>query len=155
MRYILCLLLALMGTPVAADEVRLSTGRDGVLSNERRPLAFEVEYRWGQAAGGPRPFVGFTMASDQSTMGFVGLGLDLRLGGGLTLTPSLAAGLYRAGVSYDLGFPLEFRSGLELSYRLPDGAALSVGFHHVSNASLGRANPGTEALRVGYTVRVP
>ena len=45
-----------------------------------------------------------------------------------------------------LGNELEFRSGLELQYRLGNGARFGVGFFHLSNAGISESNPGTEAL---------
>ncbi|MBT5810587.1 MAG: acyloxyacyl hydrolase, partial [Rhodospirillaceae bacterium] len=52
----------------------------------------------------------------------------------------------------DLGNTVEFRSGVELAYRLDDRARLGVAFHHISNASLSDNNPGTETLTLTFSL---
>ena len=59
--------------------------------------------------------------------GFAGLLIDLYLFGRVVITPSFAPGVYYAGRGKDLGFPLEFRSQVELSYRFLSGARIGVG----------------------------
>jgi hypothetical protein len=58
---------------------------------------------------------------------------------------SFAPGYYRAGGGKDLGYPLEFRSGIELGWRFHEGR-VGVELYHLSNASLARHNPGEESL---------
>ena len=48
----------------------------------------------------------------------------------------------------DLGYELEFRSGIEIGYVFCNKSRLGVHFYHISNASLGRKNPGEEACPV-------
>jgi len=66
--------------------------------------------------------------------------------------PPLGAGAYRQGEGPDLGSVLEFRSGIDLSRTLADGHQITVFLYHLSNASLGRRNPGVEVLGVAYAV---
>ena len=55
-------------------------------------------------------------------------------------------GYYRRGGGPLLGHPLEFRSGFEMYWSWSDRWSLGLTFHHLSNASVGRRNPGTEIL---------
>jgi hypothetical protein len=108
---------------------------------------------------GARPFWGFRLfgavlaTSHGSFFAGAGIAYDLFLGK-VTFTPSFAPGFYAPGDGLDLGYPLEFRSQLEASYRLPGRWRLGVGFSHMSNASLGKTNPGVETLLVVVSVPV-
>jgi lipid A 3-O-deacylase len=60
---------------------------------------------------------------------------------------SLMPGFYAAsGNNFDLGSVLEFRTTLELGYRINEGTAVSLAVHHLSNADLAPDNPGTNAF---------
>ena len=72
--------------------------------------------------------------------------------GRIVLTPSLAVGLYDNGHDRDLGTPFpEFRSAVELAYRFDDRSRVGVMFNHISNAGLGKVNPGTEQLMLSFS----
>ena len=101
-----------------------------------------------------RPLVGIMGTEKASLYVYGGLAGDIFLGKGFVLTPSLAAGIYFKGKGKDLHFPLEFRSSMELSYILPNQSRLGAQFYHMSNASLGNRNPGTEALVFFYAIPI-
>jgi hypothetical protein len=92
-----------------------------------------------------QPFVGVDAGEDRSVYAFVGLLRALPVGARLRVTPSIGAGYFTEG-EFVLGFPLEFRSGVELSARLTRALAFGVAVHHVSNGGLGRLNPGSEQV---------
>ena len=48
------------------------------------------------------------------------------------------------GDSKDLGYNLEFRSQIEFSYKLKS-SRIGFNLNHISNASIGDTNPGTES----------
>jgi hypothetical protein len=62
------------------------------------------------------------------------------------VVPFTGVGLYEEGDSKDLGGPVEFRSGLDVDYRLGDRWWLGVSFYHLSNGVLYDLNPGEESL---------
>ena len=63
--------------------------------------------------------------------------------GFLTITPSFAPGYYNSGgKGKDLGFPLEFKSEVQVSFDLSESSHLGMSYNHISNASLGTKNPG-------------
>lgn len=97
-----------------------------------------------------RPLIGIGANTDGAVYGYAGLALDLHLTDRLVLTPSFAPSLYFEGDSKDLGHVVEFRSGIELSYRFDDASRLGIALHHLSNASLDDDNPGTETLNLYY-----
>jgi hypothetical protein len=92
--------------------------------------------------------------SKGSLFACAGIAYDLFLGDRVVVTPSFAPGLYARGDGIDLGYPLEFRSQIELSYRFPGAARLGLGFSHMSNAHLGSKNPGVETLLAKLTLPV-
>ena len=79
---------------------------------------------------------------------------ELPLVSRLVLTPAFAAGWYDAGDSdgYDLGFPVEFRTALQLDWCFHSGVRLGITAFHLSNASLGFHNPGTETLAIVLSI---
>lgn len=98
-----------------------------------------------------KPWAGLDLTSELSAWAGAGLLLDLKLAENIYLLPSFGIGLYAQGNSEtDLDFPLAFRSQLELAYRFENSSRISLAFSHLSNASLGRHNPGAESLVLYY-----
>lgn len=99
-----------------------------------------------------RPLIGI-MGTEKATLYiYGGIAGDIFLGKYFVLTPSFAPGIYFKGKGKNLGFPLEFRSSMELSYILPNQGRLGAQFYHISNASFGYKNPGSESLVFFYSI---
>ena len=115
---------------------------------------FRVEYRSDKKLSNLfKPFA----AAAYSTSGhyFLGGGLlvDLFFGRRYVVTPSLGPHFYFGGDSdLDLDFPIQFRSQLEVAYRLDNRARVGLSLSHYSNASMGSSNPGTESLMLYYSL---
>jgi hypothetical protein len=97
------------------------------------------------------PTAGVMAGAQGSLYTYGGFRFELALGGGWTVSPGWAAGLYNRSPDVDLGGPLEFRSSIELAYRLPGGSRLGVCLYHLSNAGLSEVNPGSESLVLTYS----
>ena len=110
-----------------------------------------LEYRSAERLWVLKPFGGVMANSAGTVYVFAGLLLDIYLGEHFVLTPSSAPGFYYAGQGKDLGFPLEFRSQVEVSYRFWNGSRVGIGVNHLSNAKLGRINPGIEAVSITFS----
>ena len=94
-----------------------------------------------------RPLVGVQANRRGAVLAYGGGLYDLPIGPRVAVTPSLAAGGYVAGRGRDLGHTAEFRTAIQVSYRLPDESRLGVQAQHVSNANLGGGNNmGAESL---------
>ena len=117
---------------------------------------FRMEYRSGNKFFWEiKPWVGLEATSDGSVWGGGGLLADLYVSPQIYLTPSFGVGLYGQGSSdKDLGSVIEFRSQLEAGYRFTNGHRVGLAFGHISNASIGDKNPGTNILNVYYHVPV-
>jgi lipid A 3-O-deacylase len=59
------------------------------------------------------------------------------------LNLSSSAGIYSNGNGKDLGNALQFKSEVNLFYRLNNSTRIGFGSHHISNAGLSSVNPGT------------
>lgn len=104
-----------------------------------------------------KPWVGTEITSDWSTWTGGGVLADFYINDeqNVYITPSFGVGLYTQGSSdKDLGSALEFRSQLEGGYKFDNGHRVGAAFGHISNASIGDDNPGTEILNLYYHVPV-
>ena len=84
---------------------------------------------------------------------WVGAGLyqqfDIELGDQTFFVGStFAPGLYFQGDEVDLGFPIEFRSGLEVGMRFDNDWQVSLSYDHRSNADVVAVNPGLETIQL-------
>jgi len=70
--------------------------------------------------------------------------------GPLVITPSFAPGYYSYGDGKDLGFPLEFKSEVQVSLDLSESTQFGVSYNHISNASLGTKNPGANSYMFNF-----
>jgi hypothetical protein len=113
---------------------------------------FRVEWRGQKFFWALRPLAGIMGTSDSSLYAYGGIAMDVYFGSRIVMTPSFAAGLFDEGNGKDLGSAIEFRPGLELSYRLDNRTRIGLMFYHLSNASIDNNNPGTEVLSIGYSI---
>lgn len=87
---------------------------------------------------------------------WLGLGLyqqfDFKVGGVPAFAGfSFAPGAYMQGGDVNLGFPIEFRSGLEFGVRFDQGWQLSLSYDHRSNGDISAVNPGMETFQVRFS----
>ena len=101
-----------------------------------------------------KPKIGFLGTSKNATYGYTGVSVDFYFGNCkcLVLTPSFAAGWYVDGDEIKMYNRLEFMSGGDLSYRFRNNVRVGVGLYHISNAGLGKENPGTESILFKYQI---
>jgi len=141
------------GSPGDPPRIVLGGGAFDVLPDDKKPghgttgLALS-EYRFGDTLWILSPFIGVMGTGKGAVYTYVGFGLDVHLPYNFVFTPSFAGGYFHSGNGIDLGYWWEFRSGAEFDYRFADDKRLGVGFYHISNAGLGRENPGTELVTV-------
>ena len=153
MRITSFIVAAMMWLPLSAsasDYLNIYSGFYDVSQEDDQATLVGLEYRYEDVFYGLRPGAGVMVTTDEAVYGYGGFFWDLYLTDSLVFTPNVVAGAYTQGEGKDLGHGLEFRSGLELSYQFPRGNRLGVAFNHLSNASIGNDNPGTETLLVIY-----
>ena len=133
-------------------------------SNSRDSLAYNLELYPNSKYnlfGVLQPNLGFIGTHQESFYSYLGLGLDLFFGRKkkLILHPNFAVG-YMTGDQNDiqLGFPIEFKSGIDFLYRFRNNVRFGAGIYHISNAALGEhkthgtRNPGVEILMLKYQI---
>ena len=130
----------------------LSTAVFDILQQDNSSSEGRVEFRFNKIDWQIKPFGGVMANTDGAVYLFSGFYYDVPLTSFLYLTPSFAPGFYHKCDSKNLDFALEFRSQLELSIRLENNIRVGVSFSHISNASLGKINPGVESIAIIYYV---
>lgn len=117
------------------------------VDQEQETLELGLDFRFRRVFWGLQPIVGLGATRDEAVFGYGGVTRPFELGkSSFFVVPNFAVSLYENGDGKDLGQALEFRSGLELLYRLPRGTRVGVGFYHLSNSSLDEVNPGANSL---------
>jgi hypothetical protein len=123
-----------------------------VIQNVNIALEGRIEFRFYSLPLPVKPLSGVMINDDGAAFLYVGFLYIIPISSNLYISPSFTPGLYHRSNSKDLGFALEFRSQVEIILKLENDCNVSVGFSHISNASLGRINPGVESLAFSFQV---
>ena len=136
------LLGALWAAPAAAQGdpsfVTFSAGSYDFNRQKQPAVEYGMQYRSDLKLWIFQPMAGFMVNTNSSSMLYAGISLDIFFGNRIVLRPSFAPGWYNRNRGEDLGYPLEFRSAVEL--------------YHMSNAHLGDKNPGEESINLVYSL---
>ena len=109
----------------------------------RRPLRW-----WGLDVAG-----GVAGSEEESIWAHLGVRRDFAAGPRFVIAPGFAFALYEQGDGKDLGGEIQFRSSIDLGYRLTHRTRLGLTFYHLSNAGLEDVNPGSNSAVLSYSVR--
>ena len=88
------------------------------------------------------PVIGGFVTAKSATMFYSGFETNIGKDS-IYLNLSSSAGIYSNGDGKDLGNTLQFKSEINLLYRLGKSSRVGLGSHHISNAGLSSVNPGT------------
>jgi hypothetical protein len=99
------------------------------------------------------PVAGAMATSQGSLYGYAGLRWDIPVGDDWEVSPQFAAGLYYRDAGFELGGPVEFRSGIELTRRIGERHRVGLLLYHLSNAGIYRLNPGANSRVVTFNSR--
>ncbi len=98
------------------------------------------------------PFAGVEITNKGSLWIGAGFLTEFKLDKKWSITPNIGIGYYSNGKNdLDLGHPIEFKTGIELSYALENKNRIGLNFTHLSNGGLGDTNPGTEIISLTYS----
>jgi hypothetical protein len=152
--YALFLHLLLHSASYAADKdlSSISFGWAGI-GNETALVESRFEYRFNEKFLIFSPIMGIMVFGDGSKYVYSGFNIFEQIGSRFTVIPNFAVGGYHNGGKKDLGGVLEFRSGIEVGYWILDKMMAGIAFHHISNASIYKRNPGTETLSLIISFR--
>tara|TARA_B100000427_G_scaffold105134_1_gene87168 strand:- start:114 stop:635 length:522 start_codon:yes stop_codon:yes gene_type:complete len=144
------------GTARADDDpdfVTFAAGKFDIFRNREEDLELRLDYRFGNKFWIFKPFLTSAYVTNNSSFIGAGVLVDIYLGRRFVLTPQFSPTWWRGKTSnLDLGHALEFRSRLELAYRLDDRSRIGISIDHSSNAGLGDGNPGVESVMLNYSM---
>ena len=95
------------------------------------------------------PITGGFLTENNAFYLYTGIQAEYDLGL-ITITPSFAPGYYEYGDGKDLGYPLEFKSEVQMSLNLSEDTKFGMSYNHISNASLGSKNPGANSYMFNF-----
>jgi hypothetical protein len=95
------------------------------------------------------PITGGFVTANNAFYVYTGIQSEFELGA-VTVTPSFAPGYYNYGGGKDLGYPLEFKSEIQMSFDISEKTHLGMSYNHLSNASLGTKNPGANSYMFNF-----
>ena len=95
------------------------------------------------------PITGAFITSKNAFYIYTGIQAEYQFGS-LAITPSFAPGYYNAGDGKALGYPLEFKTEIQMSYDLSNTTHFGMSYNHISNASLGTKNPGANSYMFNF-----
>ena len=162
-KFYLILLFSLLSLPIIADETKIEdnntelnvyTGMFDFSDDKKRSTLVGVQHQNEDLnrnifLGNISPITGAMITADSATYFYTGVQAHYKIGS-LNLTPSFAPGYYDSGNGKDLGHELEFKSEVQLSLELPKDSQFGFSYNHLSNASLGKKNPGANSYMFNF-----
>ena len=145
-----------LGTTHAnAGELNAALGNFDFSDKNKKSLMIDLTYGFNEknidsSIGQIKPLMGAFITGDNATMAYAGAKIDYKLGA-FMITPSFTPGLYFKGDGKDLGNVLEFKSQVNIGLDLGLNTFLSMGYSHISNASLGDKNPGANSYSFNFS----
>lgn len=149
-----------LGSPNDPAHFALGAGAFDVLTDSKHKDSqtageFRGEYRFGDVLSIFSPFVGASITTRGGNYVYAGFGFDINVTPNWVLNPNFAVGNYGPGSGTKLGSSVEFRSGLEIDYRMWDQSRLGLAIQHMSNAGISQRNPGEESVTLIYAIPLP
>jgi len=138
----------------ADTEVNIFTGMFDFSDEKQRAGLFGLQHQNDELFrksffGKLSPISGGFLTENSAFYLYTGAQVEYDLGL-ITITPSFAPGYYNYGSGKDLGYPLEFKTEVQMSLNLSDRTQLGMSYNHISNASLGTKNPGANSYMLNF-----
>jgi len=153
----MALAVVAQAVPARAEEpdlLAVGAGAYNVLHKSKEAqgrLEYRFSYRFLYII---RPIVGVLATNKGTLYGYGGFRFDAEIGRHFVITPEAAVGYWNRGGGKDLGGHIEFKTGGEFAWRFDDHSRLGLQFDHISNAGIGKHNPGTESLVLYYSIPI-
>lgn len=139
----------------AQDYLTGYLGWHDFIDDEEPSMEIGGEYRFAAMNFGIRPTLGVYVTTDGAAYGYGGINWEVpMIDNELYLIPNFMVGAYGEGSGKDLGGAIQFRSGIEIAYQMPNQHRLGLAINHISNASIYDKNPGAETLLINYSIPV-
>ncbi|MDC0736663.1 acyloxyacyl hydrolase [Cognatishimia sp. SS12] len=134
---------------------RFAISAGEVLERQAMPAAeLYVRYDLGHRNGPFGHAVGFSIGENGELWLGAGQTWKMDLGRNSPFYTELHAmvGLYEPNGGFDLGGPIEFRSGIEVGYENQAGWRYSISYDHRSNLEIYSNNPGIETVQARVSI---
>ncbi len=95
------------------------------------------------------PVIGGFITSENASMFYSGFETNIGADS-IHLNLSSSAGIYSNGDGKDLGNDFQFKSEVNIFYKISKESRIGIGSHHISNAGLATVNPGTNNYYMIY-----
>ncbi len=160
--YIIVVFLFL-SSPVKAEEnkkffgtheLNFFSGMFDFSDNNKKSAIFGIQHQdenliRNSFLGTLSPITGLMFTADNSAYLYTGVQAQYKIGN-LNIVPSFTPGYYNQGGGKDLGYPIEFKTELQLSFDILNNTELGFSYNHLSNASLGDKNPGANSYMFNF-----
>ena len=149
-----CILFFVFSNANAENKWSFYTGMFDFSDDGKRSNLFGVEhinenlYR-ESFLGTLQPVTGAFITADDAKYIYTGFRIP-KQSGSLTLTPSFTPGLYDEGDGKDLGHVIEFKTEIQISFKISEYSEIGLSYNHISNASLGDKNPGANSYMLNF-----
>lgn len=132
----------------------VAVGHVGVLDEGiEAPLVFKIEYRFAiRLRWNLMPAMGAARSEGGEGIIFLSIERDIWLTDRWILSPSFGPGIFEDGKNVNLGYDLEFRTGIKLFYQLETNIRFGIELYHLSNGGLSDRNPGTEPAFISLSI---
>lgn len=153
------------------DAISFGAGWQEVFKNYpyRNGGDFRLEHRWGTSLLSAmsevfrstdewfqlHPYLGVETSTRKQFYGHGGLIFDFLVGDHFVISPNFAVGYYNQNQGKRLGFPLEFRTTMEMGFRFSNEVRITGYVSHISNANYGDKNPGVEMAGIYLHIPLP
>ena len=135
-------------------ELNFFTGMFDFSDDTKRSTLFGLEHQnedlYRQSfLGKISPITGGMITADNAVYLYTGVQAQYNLGG-IDIVPSFSPGYYHEGDGKDLGYPIEFKSEVQLNFNISKNSHFGMSYNHISNASLGDKNPGANSYMLNF-----
>ena len=111
-----------------------------------------LEYRGGHPTYHIHTQIGTYLTTNESFYGYFGLGYDASIGDKYKITPSFAVGYYARGNGRDMGYPILFRPGIELTRVYSNNIRLGLQYTFLSNFGIDTPDPGVHNVILLFAI---
>lgn len=135
-----------------AGYMGLSIGYFDAHDGNNEAISFGAEWKPGiRIARIFQPMIGGLATTEGNLFGYAGLGVPMKLGDKVLLTPSVALGALGGG-NDDLGQTLTYRIGGELAYLLDNGSRIGLSGQMITNGESMGSDDRIDVIALTYTI---
>lgn len=135
-----------------AGYMGLSIGYFDAHDGNNEAISFGAEWKPGiRIAKILQPMIGGLVTTEGNYFGYAGLGLPIKLGNKVMLTPSVALGALGGG-NDELGQTLTYRIGGELEYLLDNGSRIGLTGQMITNGDSMGSDDRIDVIALTYTI---